>query len=176
MKYKCDRCLKEFTQKSNFDVHMNRKKQCQLVIKDENRSETHFLKKTHKNAQKRTDTAQKRTKTHKDDIKLVLYHNKIDDDNIIDNNINCEKCGQYFTRKDTLTRHLKKFCKNIQIHNNINNKLDILNDKLEQVIEENLNLKKQLVKSTKKNTIIKTNTNSNNITNNQIIQNQQNIN
>jgi hypothetical protein len=28
MKYKCDRCLKEFTQKSNFDVHIHRKNPC----------------------------------------------------------------------------------------------------------------------------------------------------
>ena len=151
---------------------MNRKKPCQQVVQDL------FTTKTlnpHKNAQKRTDTAQKRTKTHKN---LIYFENNQDvynDDNINICNIKCDYCEQIFTRKDTLTRHLKKFCKEIIKQNDITNALNILNNKLEKVIEENEHLKEQIINtSNNKNTIIKTN--SNNITNNQIIQNQQNNN
>ena len=42
MKYKCDRCLKEFTQKSNFDVHIHRKKPCKDIKQDINASKTLF--------------------------------------------------------------------------------------------------------------------------------------
>jgi hypothetical protein len=193
MKYKCDRCLKEFTQKSNFDVHMNRKKTCLMINKDDFTSKTINPPKLLPNPPKLLPNPPKLLpnppKLLPNPPKLLPNHPK----DLICININnsdnfksyiCKKCNLIFTRSDNLKRHINKSCKIIEdanieeiiddkiekiVDEKTEIKIEIINikNKLNNLMEENKHLKKQLVKSFK---------GRNNITNNQIIQNQQNNN
>ena len=124
MKYKCDKCLKEFTQKSNFDVHMNRKKSCIKLFNDINTSlNTNNTQITHNATENHTNNTQI---THKKSSNT----NIIDDESLYKDNTQnqitnkqtfssdytitklsfiCKYCSKVFSRKDASTRHIKQY-------------------------------------------------------------------
>ena len=87
----CIRCKRIFKRKFNLQQHMKRKNPCKIITPQ----------KTHKNAQKTHKNAQK-------------THNSTQ-------NYECDYCDKSFTRSDTRTRHVKKYCKNKPIPNITNN-------------------------------------------------------
>ena len=105
--YTCERCGKYKTRiRTHMLRHLDRKKPCPPNISF---ISCEALKKkivydiTHKNAQPPKYTAQKRTNnaqtTHKPEMSVKLKKTFI-----------CNFCFLSFTRKDTLTRHIRKFC------------------------------------------------------------------
>jgi hypothetical protein len=179
MKYKCDRCLKEFTQKSNFDVHIHRKNPCK------NNKELSYdlsINTPQKNAKLAETTAKKRKTCVKKSSETINNLSSINDNNTINSNIiqdlTCIYCKKTYTRKDILTRHLKNGCKmqdaiNIICSDIIKQNKIILEEN--NILKEQLNKFEKLIKANpqkKINNIIKNKTtNSNNI-----IQHQQNNN
>jgi len=183
MKYNCNKCNKEFTQKSNYDVHVNRKKPC-IEILDDIISETRNLQSSAKITPNNAKNSKLNAKITPNNAKTNLsdtinnYH-LINDLNNNFNEIVCQYCSKIFARKDNLTKHLKSRCK-------IKNKHDTI---IEQLLEDNKTLKENVSKlteiiinsdktKTKKINKYLTNNTSNtiNTNNGQIIQNQQNIN
>jgi hypothetical protein len=174
MKYKCDRCLKEFTQKSNFDVHIHRKNPCQNVLQDTTASETLFPQKSSKNPQKSSKILKNPQKSSKSLENNLNYNINISD---INTTYICEYCNKTYTRSDNFKRHQIQFCKKEKL----NEDNDVLVKQNKIILEENNILKETLNKfekiikanpSKKINTIIKNKTNNSN----NIIQNQQNNN
>ena len=177
MQYKCDKCSKEFNQKSHYTVHINRKFSCVPNIQTINELTNNILFIPHKTAQNPHKTAQIPEKPAQNHTKPIFLptnnqpninntHNKTSDNNII----NCNKCGIVFTRKDTLKRHLDRFCKANKkdvIITEVENKIELLNQELKQITQENKELKKLVKINPKCKNIITTNSNN-------IIQNQQN--
>ncbi len=99
--YTCLICLKEFHKKYNFEKHtLNKKNPCKPII----------VKLDMVSTQNHTITAQKHT--------IIATNNEKLDNNFLNNenknNIqskSCLYCGMVFTRKDTVKRHVDKFCK-----------------------------------------------------------------
>ena len=174
MKYKCDRCLKEFTQKSNFDVHIHRKKPCKDIKQDIHASKTLFPQNSSKIPQKSSKILKNPQKSSKSLENNLNYNINLSD---IDTALICEFCNKTYTRSDNFKRHQIQFCKKKKL--NEDNEILVKQNKI--ILEENNILKEQLNKfeklikanpQKKINTIIKNNTtNSNNI-----IQHQQNNN
>ena len=173
MQYKCDKCLKEFNQKSHYTVHINRKFSCNQIIQTINE---HNIIVPQNNAISAEPNAKKRRNCVKKSGK-IFNDLQINDDekNILNQEHICKYCNKTYARKDILTRHLKNGCK-MQIAFNIN--YDIL-------VEENNLLKEKLDKFEKiineklpnKNIITKNNTNYNTTnTNNGQIYNTNNTN
>ena len=154
MKYVCKLCNKDFKQKSNYNVHINRIRPCVIIITDNELLKNNDIPKLTENIPKLTEN-------------ITILTN-------IDNNIVCEYCNKQFTQKSALSRHINNRCK----HNKLmteNKKLKENNIKLENenktLKEENNILKNQIViakKKTTKNQI-------NNIQNQTNIQTQNNI-
>jgi hypothetical protein len=187
MKYKCNKCFKEFTQKSNFDVHMNRKKSCIKLIDDINRSSNiNNTQITHNTTQHHTNATQI-THTHLSDINIINNNNyntnntdeenikintKSSDVSVIKKNIICEYCKNVFSRKDALSRHIKLYC-NVkkQLDNDNLSEIVLLRKKvkiLEKKINENdTNQQKCITKIVNNGNII--NNINNQITNNTIV-------
>jgi hypothetical protein len=173
MIYTCQKCLKTFSQKSNYNVHINRKFPC-IEILDQtldvniNNDITRFL--TPKPAKIPPKNAKKRQITPKNAKNNIINKNET--------TIICEFCNKCFARKDNLVKHKKTRCK-------IKNNLDEENKKLKEnilILENKLDLleNKQLCLSAKKknkliipniSNIINTNNNMTNTNNGQIINN-----
>jgi hypothetical protein len=151
MKYTCERCLKEFTQKSNFDVHMNRKNPCQILKQEDNTSEICFTQKSSKNPQNYSKILKITQKSSKS---LENFSNN-------NTSYNCEFCNKSYSRSDNFKRHQLQFCKAKRI-NEFNKNLSEQN---KIILEENNLLKEKLNKFEK---LIKTNSlkKINNITKN----------
>jgi hypothetical protein len=92
--YTCNLCNKNFSKKSNYEYHKNRKRVCN----DQNKLKT--VKKT-ENAVKKTENAVKKT------VIIKLFH--------------CNGCNKNFTRKDSLNVHEKTRCKLKLLSDKINN-------------------------------------------------------
>ena len=167
MIYTCNKCNKEFNQKSHYESHLRRKFSCVKNLEsilDENNNFNITQNLPPNNAKIPPNNAK----------------NLNNESSII-----CEFCNKYFARKDNLTKHQKTRCK---IKNNLDDTYDKLKEKVNLLTEQNNNLNKQLsLTMKKKNKLIISNpsniSNTNNTTNNttntnngQIIQNQQNIN
>jgi len=156
MKYICKLCNKDFKQKSNYTVHINRKRPCinikykisDIPISDINNLLDN-LQDTHNNTQTSLYTTQ-----------IPLYTTQ-KSENIIDK-LTCVLCNIKFSRKDALTRHINNYCKQ--------NKIIEENKKL---IEDNLKLKEQNEFLSKQIVKTKTKTSIKNQINNNIIQNIQ---
>ena len=140
MKYICKLCNKDFKQKSNYNVHINRKRPCINIITGNDSLEINDIPIL-------TETIPILTET----IPILTQIN----DKII-----CEYCNKQFTQKSALSRHINNRCKQ--------NKLIIENKKLKEnniklknenknLKEENDILKNQIVVSKKKTTIQKSN-------------------
>ena len=98
--YNCCRCGYKTYQKQDFKRHLLRKNICKpkLIDIDEITFYQNYVddfpqvaSKIKVTAQKRTNNAQKRTNN-------IKIHK-------------CDYCGNIFTRKDTVTRHINKYCK-----------------------------------------------------------------
>jgi hypothetical protein len=177
MQYKCDKCSKEFNQKSHYIVHINRKFSCVPIIQTINEHNIIIPQNNaisaELNAKKRRNCVKKSGKIC-NDLQINEQHNN--EKNLLIQEHVCKYCNKTYARKDILTRHLKNGCKS-QFAFNIN--YDIL-------VEENNLLKEKLDKFEKiineklpnKNIIIKNNTNYNttNTNNGQIYNNTNNIN
>ena len=137
MIYKCPKCSKTFSQKSNYNVHINRKFSC---IKENNiiiPSEDIILKfsdQIDKNNTNTTQNHQKYTVIHNNTIisKQIITKEKLE--------ILCEYCKTSFCRKDVLLKHIKKNCKIKKIFDEkqltekkINNNIDELKKEIENL-------------------------------------------
>jgi hypothetical protein len=164
MKYTCLECNKVFSQKSNYDAHNRRKKPC-IKFNDVFISENNTLINP-------TILPQNPT---------ILPPNPT----ILPQKIICKYCNKSYSRKDALNRHIFKFCKKINIINNIDddkikeihNDITEIKQKMTKLEEENIKLKEENLnfKLEQKKSIVskrKCKTNINNQTN---IQNQTNI-
>jgi hypothetical protein len=101
--YTCPTCNKEFKKKSHFIEHTEQKK------KPCDQNHTNPAQNSTNPAQNSTNPAQKppipSTKTKK------YQNNQINDININIEEKSCLFCGLVFTRKDTVKRHMDKYCK-----------------------------------------------------------------
>ncbi len=85
VKYKCERCQREFKQKGHLKDHLNRKKPCE----EKDIIFINSLQKTPKNS-------------------VNIENIEVKNDT---NNICCGYCGIFFSRKDNLTKHINNSCK-----------------------------------------------------------------
>ena len=172
MKYNCSLCNKEFSQKSNYDVHCNRKFKC-VVTNDYIYCNKILPQNTAILPQNTTILPQNTT---------ILQQNNILNNQIVNSNNNntneliCKYCNKKYSRKDVLIRHINLYCKEKFKHNNDNKIVEQLleetkeiNEILNKLKEENKELKQLSIgKSSKINTsknINNVQTNSHNTTN-----------
>jgi DNA-directed RNA polymerase subunit RPC12/RpoP len=161
MLYKCDRCNKEFNQKSNYNYHINRKNPCNNINNIE--SSNNIIE---------TITVQIPTQIPQNTTQIPQNTAQISDQNT--NLFVCVFCNKKFTRKDILTRHKNHHCKENKVMIKLkkleerNVKLEERNVKLEEKInileQENELLKNQIILP-KSNIIIQNQSNIQNLTN-----------
>ena len=167
MIYTCQKCSKTFSQKSNYNVHINRKFPCIKEDNTINTSENKIilnLDQTNKTHQNTTKTHQNTTKTHQNTTENIIIITKSTNTNLVPEII-CEYCKKKFCRKDVLSKHIMKNCKVKKLNESkqlIEEKK--LNDEIDELKKEILNLKQQISLTTTKKT--KNNKNTQNITNN----------
>jgi len=162
--YKCEKCNKEFNQKSNYVKHLNRKTTCIKKLDNE-----HIINNL---------ITYKCIKCNKEFNNKYLYDKHINK-NIPCNNIliyKCNRCNKEFNKKSNYNYHISRKipCK-INDNNLINdNKMlnNIINDK--NNIINLLNEKIKLLNMNTNTNINITNTNNTNNTNNNIINNTNN--
>lgn len=119
--YKCPQCNKEFHRKSHYTYHINRKIPC--IVKAETENDPH------KNTQCVVYDP------HKPTIVRFLgknLGNQFDDDSV-SNKFQCTECNKTFTRRDTLTRHKKKFCYGLTILNKLSEQLSDLKVRISEL-------------------------------------------
>jgi hypothetical protein len=195
MKYQCIQCKKSFSQKFNYDRHMSRIRPCiqeksiKLLNNDTIRSEiikSDIITNIHQTPPKLHQTP---PKLHQIPPKIPLL---VDNDLLLttNNKLLCEKCNIIFSRCDALKRHtVMNRCKANKI-NNKKNDYDILNEKYQQIQEENKKIRQEfdkfkdlMITSKKKfsknktinnNDITNTNNDSNNTINNYNLHNTTN--
>ena len=171
MKYQCHKCLKEFSQKSNFEYHMRRIRPCVKTdfsnnnqVNDDNVDLLRIPPKSEEFLQNRRVSEEQIKCSTNSDILL------------------CQHCKKIFSRKDNLKRHIDESrCKKSKIIN-----LSSEDDKYNILFNEHLKTKEELnkikniiipLKHFKKNgsnfsqSIINTNNTQNNITINNYIVN-----
>lgn len=166
--YQCERCGYQTCDKNRFDKHINRKFQCKVVT-IECKGEAPTANSPPENRQKPLKPARKPPKTAKENLgesKNIDYYD-------------CIYCGKIFTRKDSVTKHVKHSCK---VLNKEMNQLEILKKEAQDIkdeLEDNIKMKKIQMKQMTKNyrnstkKLIASNQNSYNTNN---INNTQNLN
>ena len=143
VEYKCDRCSKIYSKKYDYNRHINRKNPCK--------------KKTNISAGFRPNFTNKNTKI-KNDL-------NINNENLIEENdkqlFKCNYCNKFFTRQDSLERHIQLRCiikkkqenQKEEIFNKLLDEMKKQNDKLEQIEKQNKELKNEIsgIKTKNKN-------------------------
>lgn len=170
--YKCNSCLKEFNRKCNYDDHINKKKKPCLLSNIQNTFTAQNGTNTAQNGTTLVQLLQKDVKQeknscysiHKDSLNFINEQATVNTD---DTNIFCEYCNKIFLRKDSLTRHLKKFCK----YKKQNDNKDLI---IEKLVEEISILKELLKKDNLVQNMTNNNTNNNTNSHNKTINNIQN--
>jgi len=187
MIYTCSKCLKTFSQKSNYNVHINRKFSCikeNIIINSSENIIFDITDESDKNHQKPPKTTKNHQKTTKKPPKTT-----INDFNITSSTISgatekleifCEYCKMPFCRKDVLSKHIKKNCKIKKLFNEKQLTDTKINSEIDELKKEIQNLKQQITitsnkKSNKKKNNIQIQNNNNYINNGQIINNNFNI-
>jgi hypothetical protein len=178
--YTCNICLKNFDKKSNYQVHIARKNKCENIIyhnkkNDDTNEEKVPAQNPHKTAQKLKKTAQNPHKTAQNFEQYKI--NEI-------NNYKCSYCNKTFVRKDSIKRHINKYClkakeheiKKEELFQNLMKEMIVLKKQNEFLHEEvmkikNNNINLQNINSNNNNS----NNNNNYNINNGIIDNHQNI-
>ena len=114
--YKCMRCGFTTNHKNNFRKHLNRKFICKPLLNDVG---LEFIKCQY-NLNENLDKGKKfKSLELTSDVLEIKYDNK----KIVDR-IKCQYCDKTFTRKDSLTRHLKDRCKKkVKVFNDLENML-----------------------------------------------------
>jgi len=132
--HKCNVCFKEFSKKSHYDQHKNKKFSCKP------------------NTQNYTEIPQNKTDIPKNYTENTQNHTKNTENDFDNNKNNCKYCLKKFSRSDSLNRHLQT-CKIIKLENekkqNIYNNLvenDILKKQMEEIIENNNKITEELKK------------------------------
>ncbi|CAH6421531.1 Hypothetical protein KVN_LOCUS343 [uncultured virus] len=132
--YKCNRCDKLFIQNIDLMRHNKKKYPC---------------KKSRKNSA---------------ELRPILKNQNISNENSFEENniqkFKCNYCGKYFTRKDSLERHIELRCsikkqqenQKEQIFNKLLDEMKKQNEKLEEIEKQNQELKKEInyIKTKKK--------------------------
>jgi hypothetical protein len=108
--YRCDKCLKSFKKKSHLDDHINKKKK--PCINDLSPIAI----------------------TESDNV------NKLTHNNLSNEHFFCEYCNKKYTRKDSLSKHLKLRCKLKQK----TEEFDVLKQMLVKILNENNEFRKEL--------------------------------
>lgn len=144
--YNCEKCGKQFNQKCHYDVHMNRKKICNAIIK--------------------VNDVLIDDKQIRNSFKINIEKNEIKKE------FECVVCGMTFTRAGSLKRHLVQSCSKIEDTNKLDfvkivNELKEQNNELKKMVMQLINNNKNdnINNGTIINGNIKTNASTNNINN-----------
>ena len=124
VKHKCERCLKEFNRKSNYDYHMNKKNTCKTSKDSEVANENEINKNIHNDTQNIHNDTQN---TENDAEEIEKKSNK--------NEWLCNYCKKSFTTNSSYNRHLSKFCKIKK--NNDRQKEDLMTKLIREKDEQN---------------------------------------
>jgi hypothetical protein len=190
MIYTCIKCSKTFSQKSNYNVHINRKFSCikenniilasnNIILNISDQKDINHQNTT-KNHQNIAENHQNTTKNHQNTALSNNNTNISTQDNITEKlEILCEYCKTSFCRKDVLLKHIKKNCKIKKIFDEKQLTEKKINSDIDELKKEIANLKQQMIitsnKKIKKKEINNILTQNNNINNGQIINNNFNI-
>ena len=142
MKYKCNLCNKDFSQKSNYDAHKNRKYSC-VGLNDDIINSTNL-------PQNPTFLPQNPTFLPQNPTFLLPITNN--ENNKTNNELICNYCNKTYSRKDALTRHVNLYCKEKIKQDNGNQMMEQIvrdlmeqnreiNEKIDLLTEENEELK-----------------------------------
>jgi uncharacterized Zn-finger protein len=130
-KYSCEKCNKEFAQKSNYETHLNRKYPCSIEQEMQNKQNApqtiqiqnimpiflNNLVRTLQNLQNTPQLQQNITNILQNALVSIQNLPKIQQGN---NQINkpkehkCSYCAKTYSRSDVLKRHMEKYCKEME--------------------------------------------------------------
>ena len=105
MQYKCDKCSKEFNQKSHYTVHINRKFSCTRINEIDNTSTIISPQNSSKNPQNSSKLPEIPQKSSQ---KIgAIIESKTD----VIKSYMCNFCNKKYSRSDNFKRHQLQFCK-----------------------------------------------------------------
>jgi hypothetical protein len=150
--YNCEKCFKQFKQKSNYETHLNRKNPCKK-IKNPNES------KMNPNESKMNPNESKMNPNES-----KINPTEFNQNNIIKKEYKCTYCTKFFSSNSNLYKHLKNICKIKKLDDSEKESIyqHLLNEHL-NIKNENENIKKELIEI--KNKLSKGSTVNNNINN-----------
>lgn len=151
MKYKCERCDKEFAKKGDYTRHVNRKNPCFLS----NQNESFRI----------INESQKKDVCNETESYIEQAHVK-------DNQ--CKYCKKFFTTNSNYNRHVNNNCKvkkkldeeKENILNELSHKMNKIEKENKEIIEKNKELQNEILQMKSKSESKSSNINSNNTQNN----------
>ncbi len=161
--YTCPTCNKQFKKKDHFITHIEKKKKpCQPNAQNPSQNPQFYSQNPHNSSQNIMEIKNdKESNIEKYELNKNTHEDKIDEKPVY----LCIHCHLVFNRKDNLKRHTEKFCKVKKLEKEEHDK------KIELLLKENDDIKKQLNSLTKeiekqKERAITQNINKGNIINN----------